>query len=104
MLHGWQGDGRDRTVRGSIVGAHSSTTGHQERLKARDWLGSWEASDILTRERGTLTITCLVQGHQMYDYGEIQAAVPRDASTVMASRPFVSTWMAAPCDRTLEPL
>jgi hypothetical protein len=52
----------------------------------------------------TMAITCLVRGTQLRNYGEICDSVPRDASTVMASRPFVSTWMQAPEHRTLEPL
>jgi hypothetical protein len=53
---------------------------------------------------GQMSITCLVKGSMVDFYGDVQQAVPRDASTVMVSRHFVGEWREAPSSRTLEPL
>jgi hypothetical protein len=45
---------------------------------------------------GQLAVTCLAKGSMGVSYGDLPQAVPRDASTVMASRPFVGVWTEAP--------
>jgi hypothetical protein len=53
---------------------------------------------------GQLAVTCLAKGSIGVSYGDLPQAVPHDASTVMALRPFVGVWTEAPNSGTLEPL
>jgi hypothetical protein len=44
---------------------------------------------------GQMAITCLVKGSVVDFYRDVQQAVPRGASTVMASHHFVGVWREA---------